>query len=68
MTPVSKKQKYVGGVSNRKAFLNLKKIKKLFAVKSQEGVSVGIVVVGKNLCLQKIERSSKKYISTATHR
>ena len=40
----------------------MKKIKKLFEVKAQEGVSVEIVVVGKNLCLQKIEKNLKKYV------
>jgi hypothetical protein len=48
--PVLTKQKYVEGVSYRKVFLNLKKIKKPSAVRSQEEVNVEIVEVGKNQC------------------
>jgi len=62
VTPVSMRQRYVEDASRRKVFLNLKKIKKLFVVRYQGEVSVGIVVVGKNLCLKKIERNLKKFI------
>jgi len=64
VTPVSRKQKYVVDANNEKVFLNLKRIKKVSAARSQGEVNVGIVVVGKNLCPKKIEKDLKKY----THR
>ena len=62
VTLVLKKQKYVEDVRNRKVFLNLKKIKKPSVEKSQGEANVRIAAVGKNLCLQKIEKNLKKHI------
>jgi len=60
VTHVSMKQKYAAGVSSGKVFLNLKKIRKLFVVKYQEGVSVESVASGNDLCPKKQERNLKK--------
>jgi len=58
--PVSMKQKYAVGVSSGKVFLNLKKIRKVFVVKYQEGVSVESVASGNDLCPKRQERNLKK--------
>ena len=53
-------KKYAEGVNNGKAFLNLKRIKKRFVVKYQEGVNAESVASGNDLCPKKQERNLKK--------
>jgi len=54
------RQKYAVGVNNGKVFLNLKKIRKVFVVKYQEGVNVESVANGNDLYPKKQERNLKK--------
>jgi hypothetical protein len=56
------RQKYVADVSSRKVFLNLKRIKKVFVVKYQEGVSVESVVSGNDPYPKRQEKNLKKQI------
>jgi hypothetical protein len=51
VTPVLMRQKYVEDANKKRVFLNSRKIRKLYAVRSQGEANVEIVVVGKSLCL-----------------
>jgi hypothetical protein len=62
VTHVSTRQKYAEGVNNRKVFLNLKRIKRLFVAKYRGGVNAKSAVVGKSRCLKEQEKNLKKYI------
>lgn len=60
VTRVSTRQKYAEGVNNGKVFLNLKRIRKLFAAKYQGEVNVRSAAVGKSRCLKRQEKNLKK--------
>ncbi len=60
MTHVSMRQKYAVGVNDGKVFLNLKRIRKPFAVKCREGVSVESVASGNDPYPERQEKNLKK--------